>query len=450
MDNNTHHTDSKPDHGIVPPAYIGHAGLSLQLLNASPNMICFYRDGIVEYVNDAAVKVMRAGTPENLIGRPFREFFDADFGALIADDMDAFSEDEAGTPLKTSTLSGEWLDMAMHVTRLDLGSAGAPMENVFVIECNDITQYIKTSELTRLREARVARILNSITEAIITTDGLGNIEDFNPAAEKSFGISKQQALGENVEILIPELERQEHRDQMARYLQTGESNIMGELREFEGVRADGARFPIEVTVSEIYEGQSQRKFIAVLRDITERRQRDERIEFLAHHDALTGLPNRHLFEDRLNHAINAHRRRRATMALMFIDLDKFKPINDTLGHEAGDIVLKAVAERLLERVRTSDTVARVGGDESVIILDDIDSAESAGNVAAGIIDILTNPIQAAGEECTVGESIGVAMFPDDANDASGLLACADQVMYRVKAAGRNSYLFYNPDAMKKT
>ena len=435
----TDSTKSEHDEAADMPAYMSSGDTGWQVMINSSNMICFCRAGAIEYMNAQGIRMLRAETLDNLIGRPFSDLCDDDFGALFDAELDAFVDDDAGVPLKLQTNTGDWIDVTMRVFRVDLAAVDDP---VYMIECNDITQYIHTSELTRRREARIAHILQTITEAIITTDETGIIEDFNPAAEKMFGISKQTAVGEPIDILMKVDERKAHQESILRYLQTGQSAILGELREAEATRADGTHFPVEITISEIEEGEGQRMFLGVMRDITDRKRQLEQIEFLAHHDALTSLPNRHLFDDRLQQALIVNARRKSRMALMFIDLDKFKSINDTLGHEAGDIVLKAVAARLLERVRASDTVARVGGDEFVVILDDVGADDNAAQIAQGIIDVLTEPVQAGGEECTVGASIGISMFPEDADTASGLLACADETMYRVKAAGRNNYLFY--------
>ncbi|MDG2205661.1 MAG: diguanylate cyclase [Alphaproteobacteria bacterium] len=423
--------------GHVLPEFMGHVGFERELLDNSSNLICFCRCGTIEYVNVQGVRMLRAGNADNLVGRPFSNFCDDEFGALFAQELDAFAHDDESILLKLQALDGAWIDVTMRIFRLD--GRGSQADPVYMIECNDISQYTETSELTRRREARIERVLQTITEAIITADEIGTIEDINPAAEKMFGVSKQAAVGQNVKIFM----KAANDDALLRYFNTGDTAILGELREAEAVRADGTAFPVEITISEIDEGEGRRKFIGVMRDITVRKQQFEQIEFLAHHDALTGLPNRHLFDDRLTQALIVAGRRQSRLALMFIDLDKFKLINDTLGHEAGDIVLKSVAARLLDRVRASDTVARVGGDEFAVILDDVGANENAAQIARDIIATLTTPIEAGGEECTVGASIGIALYPEDADTASGLLACADETMYRVKAAGRSNFLFFN-------
>ena len=181
--------------------------------------------------------------------------------------------------------------------------------------------------------------------------------------------------------------------------------------------------------------------IWVYSDVTERKRREEEVRDLAHHDALTGLPNRRLLDDRIAQAFASARRSRERVAFMLLDLDRFKPINDTYGHEAGDAVLKVVAARLKGCVRESDTVARVGGDEFVVMLP-MRAAQDAVRVADKVLATLAEPIRVAGNEVQIGVSIGISVFPEDAVDKEELLKYADRAMYHVKAAGRNSYSFY--------
>ena len=427
--------------GHVLPEFMSYAGFVRELLDNSSNLICFCRYGIVEHVNAQGVRMLRAENAGNLVGRPFSDFCEGHFGASFTKELDACVHNDEGIPLKLQPLDGASIDVAMRISRLD--GRGSQADPVYMIECNDISHYIKASEATRRPEARITTILQTISEAIIMADEIGTIEDINPAAENMFGISKQAAVGQNVKIFMKADEQVAHDDVLLRYSNTGGTSVPGELREARAIRTDGTTFPVEITTSEINEGDGRRKFIRVMRDITVRKQQFEEIEFLAHHDALTGLPNRHLFDDRLTRAMIVTGRRKSRLALMFIDLDKFKRINDTFGHQAGDIVLKSVAERLLDRVRASDTVARVGGDEFAVILDDVGANENAAQIAQGMIAALTSPIEAGGGECTIGASIGIAMYPDDAETAPGLLACADGTMYRVKADGQNGYRFFN-------
>lgn len=172
------------------------------------------------------------------------------------------------------------------------------------------------------------------------------------------------------------------------------------------------------------------------------RENQERLKYLAHHDPLTDLPNRLLFEDRLKQAIAKARRAQETAALLFFDLDHFKEINDSLGHSVGDLVLCEVGRRLRAVVRESDTVARLGGDEFVIILEQVDGEEGVAEVARKVVQAMAFPLAVAGREITLTGSIGISLYPDDGVDVDALMKTADDAMYRAKALGRNNFQFY--------
>ncbi len=384
---------------------------------------------------------MRANIPENVVGRPIADFVDDDFGELLSHGLDVFADEDEAIPLKIQTLPGEFIDMNMIVSRL-----AHPDAPGYMVECSDITEFIRNAESARMREQRIAGILKTVNESIITSNELGVIEAFNPAAEKLFDYALYEVLGKNVSMLMPEPHKNQHDQYIINYLKSGEPKILGSPKEFEGCRKDGSTFPIEITITELLERKDNRdskSFTAIIRDISERKRQQEHINFLAHHDSLTGLPNRILFGDRLEHSLELARRKKGSVALLYIDLDNFKPVNDTLGHEAGDIVLKNVARRLQENIRTSDTVARVGGDEFVVILVDIVKNDDAGYIAGKIIASLSRPINASGKECVIGASIGISIYPEDSRTGEGMIKCADETMYRVKKMGRNNFLYFS-------
>ncbi|MBU1664295.1 MAG: EAL domain-containing protein, partial [Gammaproteobacteria bacterium] len=188
-----------------------------------------------------------------------------------------------------------------------------------------------------------------------------------------------------------------------------------------------------------------RHYVALFTDISERKRNEEHIRHLAEHDSLTGLPNRALLQDRLLQAMARAERAGSRLALLYIDLDRFKLINDTLGHPVGDALLQEVAHRLQATVRVSDTVSRQGGDEFLVLLDEIESADDAARVAQKMLDLLAQPCWVAGHELTVTPSIGISLYPDDSTDMITLIKSADIAMYQVKEGGRNAYQFYTGD-----
>jgi diguanylate cyclase (GGDEF)-like protein/PAS domain S-box-containing protein len=278
-------------------------------------------------------------------------------------------------------------------------------------------------------------------DGIIIIDEFGVIQGFNPAAEQVFNYKKEEVLGKNVTLLMPDAHRNKHDMAISEYLQTGANDAQSvKARERTALRKGGDIFPIELSASEM-RLNGGRFFIGLVRDITERKRDNLRIEQLAHLDFLTRLPNRALFKDRLERAIAMAERNCTKLAVLFLDLDGFKNINDVLGHEAGDQLLCEVASRLTEAVRHADTVARIGGDEFTLILNDVDGCEGAAQVATKILQVLGGTFVIA-EQCRqVGASIGISIYPDDARDYDDLLRIADGHMYLAKQQGKNTFRF---------
>jgi len=293
-------------------------------------------------------------------------------------------------------------------------------------------------------ENRVQAVLDNVEEGIITLTDLGSIELFNPGAERMFGYRGHEMIGKSMSVLMTEPYRSDHDEYLGRYLQTGQDSVIGVGREVTAVRQDGSLFPVELRISEFYSG-GNRRFIGTLRDITERKATEAKIIHLAHFDALTDLPNRRLVQDRIQQAIASAGRAGSEFAVMFIDLDKFKDINDTLGHDVGDRLLEMVAQRLTTSLRAQDTVGRQGGDEFIVLLASLSTAEDAARVAQKILDTLGVPFEINGQSLRSGASIGIATYPRDGTDVETLLKNSDTAMYSAKEAGRYNYQFFAED-----
>ncbi|OGA31938.1 MAG: hypothetical protein A3F75_09885 [Betaproteobacteria bacterium RIFCSPLOWO2_12_FULL_64_23] len=283
--------------------------------------------------------------------------------------------------------------------------------------------------------AKAQAILDTASDAIITIDDHGIIQTQNRAAQAMFGIPEQDAIGRNVSAIIPPPHREQHDRYLERYRRTGVKHVIGVMQQLEAVRADGEIFPVELSISEVRAG-NKRLFTAIIRDITERKRLSDKIQSMAHYDQLTGLANRALFHDRLSQTIALARRRKSKLALLYLDLDRFKPVNDNYGHAAGDMLLCAVAGRLRESMRESDTVARLGGDEFAVILAEISARADADAVAEKLRHSIDEPYPLDDVIVAVGASIGIAVFPDDATFGEELVKLADQDMYRRKQAPR--------------
>lgn len=216
-------------------------------------------------------------------------------------------------------------------------------------------------------------------------------------------------------------------------------------------RKTGEVFPCLQSIESVKDKDGEvSQYISVFTDITEQKRSEERVQYLAHYDVLTDLPNRILFNDRLNHAIERASRQKHSLGVLFIDLDRFKYVNDTLGHQQGDELLKKVAERLNKSVRQIDTVARLGGDEFTVILEEVERPEVLVTVAEKILHSLNCAIDLDGHQVVVGCSIGLSLYPDDGGCAEQLLKHADTAMYYAKENGRNTYAFYSPELSRSS
>lgn len=300
----------------------------------------------------------------------------------------------------------------------------------------------RTRKATQEAFARLTVILDNAADAIIVINHKGIIESFNHAAEKTFGYSIQEAIGMNVSRLMPSPYRERHDQYLKARQKTDEARILGKKIEVVGERKNGTIFPIELVVSEV-KLEDQTLFTGIVRDITARKRAEEKIFRQAHYDALTDLPNRALFMEHLEYSTRIARKEAHALALIFVDLDRFKWVNDTLGHTAGDKLLQTSAKRLQNSIKEGDRVARLGGDEFTIILEKIKSEEEVAAVAKRILRALNSPFVYEGKTFFISGSLGIALFPKDADTMEDLLKHADEAMYRSKDAGKNAYHFFS-------
>lgn len=331
------------------------------------------------------------------------------------------------------------------------------------------------------REMLERAIRENVLDGIITMDERGRIRSCNPAAERMFGYQPHELDGQPITWLMPEADAMQHQHHVQSYLDSGRKKVLGMNRDVTGVRKDGREITLSIGVTEI-RSAGRRLFIGALRDITEQReaerilqrsraeletlverrtrelnesnrrlreeidrhkQTQSELEHLARHDPLTQLPNRSLFTEHLRHSLARAERRGEQTALLFIDLDGFKAVNDRYGHETGDQLLLAVARRLSEITRSEDLVARIGGDEFTLVLaNEPDIHDRAAAVAAKIIEALARPFRVCEVDLLIGASIGISLYPLDARDDENLLRHADHAMYRAKQQGRNRHAFY--------
>ncbi len=276
-------------------------------------------------------------------------------------------------------------------------------------------------------------------EAIVISDASNRILSVNESFTRITGFSAEEAIGQNPNLLASGRHTPEFYQQMWETLQS-EGHWKGEIWN---KRKDDSVYPEWITITTLRdESGKPTNYIAIFSDASSYKEKEARIHFLAHHDALTGLPNRTLLQDRLEQAVSKARRDGDKIAILFIDLDRFKVINDTLGHHVGDLLLKEVAQRLNASVRDSDTVCRQGGDEFIIVLPEIEEMSDVAHVAQKILENISNEFLLEGEHLRVTPSIGISVFPDDAERIDVLIKNADTAMYHAKESGRANFQFF--------
>ncbi|MBI5331495.1 MAG: diguanylate cyclase [Betaproteobacteria bacterium] len=292
----------------------------------------------------------------------------------------------------------------------------------------------------RTAELRLAaNVIERTSEGVMVTDAHGVILAVNPAFTRITSFTAAEAIGQT-----PRLLKSDHQDQD---FYRGMWQILQRSGQWEGEiwnrRRDGEAYLERLSINRIPgEGAQPLRYVGVFNDITELRRKDAHIQHLAFHDALTGLPNRTLLKERLGHAILIAERESRRLAVMLMDLDRFKHVNDTLGHHIGDQLLQEVARRMLAQLRATDTVARMGGDEFVILLEQQNEPEHCAVVAQALIDAVSEEMEIGGHRIQVGASIGITFYPDDGDDP---LRCADAAMYAAKRSGRGAYCFFQAE-----
>jgi len=304
-------------------------------------------------------------------------------------------------------------------------------------QATDITDRKRAEEQLQL----AARVFDRSSEGVMVTDLEQKILTVNDAFSKVTGYSREEVVGKTPAILHSGKQMPQFYMEMWRHI-----NECGWWQGEIWNRKKSGELYLEWLSINTVKDQADKivNYVAMFSDITGIRESQQRIEFMASHDDLTGLPNRTLFNDRLSQALARIARSRGNLAVLFLDLDNFKVINDTLGHDAGDTLLKQAATRLLECVRMEDTVARLGGDEFVLLLEGCDRIEAAHS-AERIIQTISASYLINEHECFVGASLGISMFPEDATDPNGLMRNADAAMYHAKDLGKNTYQFFTSE-----
>jgi diguanylate cyclase (GGDEF)-like protein/PAS domain S-box-containing protein len=370
-------------------------------------------------------------TEQSILGRTFGEIIGPDAEARIQPAVDkVLSERVAVTyelELPAADGTPRWIEV--HLIP-QLGEDGEPVASCVLI--NDITKHRLAERAVRESEARLDKFMRATVEGILFhKDGITT--DVNPPCCELVGYTLEEMIGRHVLSFIADDERHKVKEVMRQGREVRYETAV--------VHKDGMRIPVEFIVRTL-ERDGEKLRMTIVRDIRDRLDSEARIQHLAHHDSLTGLLNRASFMDRMALLLKHAERKGEMLALLFIDLDNFKRVNDSLGHLEGDQVLTTVSERLVGALRGSDLVGRFGGDEFVVLLTDLTSRADIIVVLEALLSVVEVPVKADGRALSVTPSIGVAVYPEDGRQADELIQHADTAMYRAKARGRATYQFF--------
>ena len=393
-------------------------------------------DGNVAYASPSHQRFL-GYAPQEMLGRPTSDFVHPDdYDRVRAAFMGAVADPDviAMARFRMRHANGSW----RVVEAQGRNHLADPAVRGFIVNSRDITERVAAEEALRASEERFRTLVEKAPLGVGITDEHGLFESVNAAYLAIYGYTREEMLGQHFTMLLPQSLRAESGRRYERLIAGGSDS----QREYDVVTRQGEIRTVLVTLVPMSGPDGRARVASFVIDISERKRTEKHLDHLAHHDTLTGLPNRVLFHDRLTRALVHARRHAQLAALLFLDLDGFKAINDTHGHAGGDVVLQAVAQRLRGCVREEDTVARLGGDEFTVLLPNVGSGDNAASVARKILGELSTPYKLAGHDLHVTVSIGVSLYPFDGQDAGALMRAADMAMYRAKGMGKNTFALY--------
>ncbi len=410
-----------------------HDSMMRVIADSVPALIAYYEVGTQKcrFANRRYAQY-NGWTPETILGKTVREVVGEAAWHVIAPFIAQATAGQATTYTREQTLPGGSKRMIEVDLRPHLDDEQV-LRGAFVL-ITDITEHWRAEQAIRDSEERMRKFVAGTTEGIaFHKDTL--ITDVNDALTRMGGYTRAEMVGHVTLEFVPQAWHQTVQD----YIRAGREDPY----ESALIHKDGHEFPVEMVAKTMpFEGETCR--LVVVRDISARKEALARIEFMALHDPLTQLPNRSYLTERLNSILAMSRRRSGATAILFIDLDNFKTVNDSLGHPVGDALLVEIARRITATVRDADVVSRLGGDEFLVVLSDIASSEDAAKVAAKLIEAVSAAATIDGHKLSVSPSIGISVFPADGDTADDLIRHADAAMYHAKESGRSNYQFFVP------
>jgi diguanylate cyclase (GGDEF)-like protein/PAS domain S-box-containing protein len=411
-----------------------------ELLEVLPNQI-FYKGLDDKYLGfNRSWEEFMGMRREDWIGKTPHDLLTPDLAALaVMEDRDVLQSGKSiASEVVLQNGDGVERQMVKHISSFT-SPDGKPVGLIGVL--TDITDFKQVKRALEASEGRFQVLTESAMDIVTVLDADGVITYQSPSVRHLLGVDPQQMVGRSQYDFVHEDDVSSMRVRFAELVKNG---YIDKPFEFRVQARDGSWRVLESMGKSCLDVPAVRGIVVNTRDVTERRAIEQRVAHLAYHDALTGLPNRSLMQERISSAISRAERSAKKFAVMFIDIDNFKNINDSLGHDAGDDLLRRVAHRLSESVRAHDTIARQGGDEFIVLLDELEGHQGATRVAQKILQSLRSTFKVNGADQHVSGSIGIAVYPDDGTDASTLLKNADTAMFHSKSLGKNTFQFFTP------
>jgi len=416
-------------------------------------VICHGSDGRVLAANPAAAAILGLSEAQMCAQEPWqiwRSLSDAYGQSLSGAAMPMVQALQLSRHVKDTIVStAHWQTGAavwLQLESIPLWRRGESSPNQVIVVFMDVTENRRTEDRLRV-------IVDSSPNALLMLDRRGRIALSNAASQRILGYAQDELLGRSVDLLLPGVPRPATALADGHPLYTAQELPFGSLGELNAVHKDGSLVPVDLGLSPIVSNEGAFTLATVV-DMTARRQAEQAMAQLAYYDVLTGLPNRRMFIERLQHALAVRARHPRFGALLFLDVDNFKAINDTIGHDAGDLMLQQIASRLQQCLRASDSVARIGGDEFVVLLEELGdnragAASFAQDVAGKILAVLRQPYALGGRSFPGSASIGVTLWGGEpTEDVSELLKRSDMAMYDAKRGGRNAVRFFDPQMQR--
>ena len=437
-----------------------------RLIGALPDLICLCRAGRIEFVNAAGGRLLGGRSPKSVIGRQFTDFVHADYRKASRALLRGSAPGKDPVHLQILGTRRRIIDAEVRV----VAAAANGSDSLLIVQARDITERKRAVEALRNSHGKMerriaertreltqeiaergraekdlrlaAKVIEAASEAVVISDAKFQVVSVNPSFTEMTGYRASEAKGKLASYYgAVKRDRGLLTDMRKAIKSTGRWE-----GEFWDRRKNDEEYAARLSLSSITETDGKkRQYVALINDITKRKQDEENIRRQANYDSLTSLPNRELFLDRLAQSLSNMSRAGQKLALMFLDLDGFKLVNDTLGHNVGDLLLRETSRRLIGCVRDADTVARLGGDEFTIIMPGVTDPQKVLVVAQRVLDSLSEAFVLEGHETFVSCSIGITIYPDDATDSNELLKNADSAMYRAKEQGKANYQFYTSD-----